>query len=94
MLHDWDDERCRTILATIRRAATPGTRLLVIESLVERNDAHGFGAKVDLHMLVACDGGRERGREEFRRLFAASGFALSHVHPTASPVWILEATAV
>lgn len=94
VLHDWDDERCRTILGTIRRAATPGTRLLVVESLVERNDAHGFGAKVDLHMLVACDGGRERGREEFRRLFAASGFALSHVHPTASPVWILEATAV
>jgi hypothetical protein len=94
VLHDWDDERCATILAACRRAAAPGARLLVVESIVERNDAHGFGAKVDLHMLVACDGGRERGREEFRRLLAASGFALSHVHPTASPVWILEAVAV
>lgn len=94
VLHDWDDERCRTILSACRRAAAPGARLLVVESIVERNDAHSFGAKVDLHMLVACDGGRERGREEFRRLFAASGFALSGVHSTASPMWILEATAV
>ncbi|HXU31594.1 MAG TPA: methyltransferase [Thermoanaerobaculia bacterium] len=94
VLHDWDDARCRTILATCRRAAAPGAKLVVVESIVERNEASGFGAKVDLHMLVACDGGRERGREEFRRLLAESGFALSAVHPTASPVWILEATAV
>lgn len=94
VLHDWDDERCATILSACRRAAAPGAKLLVVESIVERNDARGFGAKVDLHMLVACDGGRERGREEFRSLLAASGFALSGVFPTASPVWILEATAV
>lgn len=94
VLHDWDDERCSTILSACRRAAAPGAKLLVIESIVERNDAGDFGAKVDLHMLVACDGGRERGREEFRRLLAASGFELSAIHPTASPVWILEATAV
>ncbi|MEP7010632.1 MAG: methyltransferase [Acidobacteriota bacterium] len=94
VLHDWDDERCRTILATCRRAAAPGAKLLVVESIVERNEAAGFGAKVDLHMLVACDGGRERSREEFRRLLEASEFALSAVHPTASPMWILEAIAV
>jgi hypothetical protein len=94
VLHDWDNERCRTILSACRRAASPGARLLVVESIVERNEAHGFGAKVDLHMLVACDGGRERGREEFRRLFAESGFKLEEVYPTASPMWILEAVAV
>ena len=94
VLHDWDDERCLIILSACRRAAAPGAKLLIVESIVERNDGRGFGAKVDLHMLVACDGGRERGREEFRRLLAASGFELSGVHSTASPVWILEATAV
>ncbi len=94
VLHDWDDARCLEILGACRRAATPGSKLLVVESIVERNDARDFGAKVDLHMLVACDGGRERGREEFCRLLAAAGFDLVRVHPTASPMWILEATAV
>ncbi len=93
VLHDWDDERCLTILAACRAAATPGTKLLVVESVVERNEAIGFGPQVDLHMLVACDGGRERGREEFRHLFACSGFELLAVYPTASPMWILEAVA-
>jgi C-methyltransferase len=93
VLHDWDDERCRTIVSACRRAAAPGARLLVVESIVERNDARDFGARVDLHMLVACDGGRERGREELQRLLTESGFALAGVHPTASPMWILEAVA-
>ncbi len=94
VLHDWDDERCLAILGACRRAASPGARLFVVESIVEPNEAHGFGPKVDLHMLVACDGGRERCRKEFGELVAAAGFTLSGIHPTASPMWILEATAV
>jgi len=94
VLHDWDDERCLAILRNCRRALAPGGRLLVVESLVERCDARDFGSRLDLQMLVACEGGRERGREEFRALLAAAGFELRSITATACPVWILEAVAV
>ncbi|GAA2886421.1 hypothetical protein GCM10020220_090760 [Nonomuraea rubra] len=34
ILHDWDDEQAVRILATCRRAAAPGARLLVVEMLL------------------------------------------------------------
>jgi hypothetical protein len=73
ILHDWDDERATAILRTIGTAATPGTRLLVLDAVVPRgNDPHG--AKwLDLLML-AFAGGRERTEPERRALLASAGF--------------------
>lgn len=91
VLHDWDDERALAILANCRRAMEPGARLLLVEFVVEADTAGGLGPLADLQMLVLCSGGRERGREEFRRLLEAAGFELLRLHPTALEVAILEA---
>jgi ubiquinone/menaquinone biosynthesis C-methylase UbiE len=80
ILHDWDDDRCVKILKTVRRAMKPGTRLVVAESLVERDD-DSPGALADIHMGMVCSDGRERGREEFRTLFERSGFRMARVFP-------------
>ncbi|MFT3713039.1 MAG: ArsR family transcriptional regulator [Archangium sp.] len=81
VLHDWDDARCVKILSTVRKAMTPGTRLLLMEILTEPNDGTGFGPLLDMHMLVACSGGRERGVEQLRQLLEKSGFKLERVFP-------------
>jgi len=36
-------------------------------------------------------GGRERTEDEFRSLFARTGFALTRIVPTASPLSVIEA---
>ena len=73
ILHDWPDEAAARILRTIRAAAPPQARLLINESVIEPgNDADG--AKwLDLLMLVLA-GGRERDEEQWRELFASSGW--------------------
>jgi hypothetical protein len=93
ILHDWDDDRCRTILGAVRRAMSPRSRLIVVETLCEKNRADGVAPLADLQMMLVCDGGRERSREEFEQLFRACGFRLSRVfpYPTTS---VLEAEPV
>ena len=93
VLHDWDDERCIAILRNCRAAMERGGKLLVIEALVEET-TEDYGALADLHMMIVCCDGRERGRGEYEKLLVAAGFRLARVLEAPTPVAILEAIAV
>jgi hypothetical protein len=41
--------------------------------------------------MLAMPGGRERSAEEFKALFARSGFEMTKVVPTKSPLSVVEA---
>lgn len=89
ILHDWPDDRCRTILKNCRSAMTPGTKLLVVEMLVPPGNEPSMAKLLDLEMLVIT-GGRERTLEEYRRLLEVSGFQVSNVTPTKAGVCLME----
>jgi hypothetical protein len=73
ILHDWDDESATRILQTIRAAAAPGARLIILDAVVPPGN-EPFGAKwLDLLML-ALFAGRERDETQWRALLAAGGF--------------------
>lgn len=92
VLHDWNDERCKTILQKCRAAMQIGQRLLVVEVVVEPNDHTNFGAFRDIHVMVVCNGGRERSLAEYRKLLESTGFEYTHVYP--SPIIsVIEAIA-
>jgi O-methyltransferase len=74
ILHDWDDEQAAAILRTIRAAATPGTRLLVIDSVITADNEPDSTKWLDLLMLALL-GGRERDESQWRALLDAGGFA-------------------
>ena len=88
IFHDWDDAHCSLILKNLATAMQPGQKILVIEQLVEQNDARGFGPASDVQMLVACTNGRERSRDEIQKLFLANGLRLGRTfsHPLISIV--------
>jgi SAM-dependent methyltransferase len=73
ILHDWDDDRCRTLLAACRDAIRPGGTLLVVERLVRECADQTIPLAFDLHMMVMTDG-RERTEAEYRELLAGAGF--------------------
>jgi predicted O-methyltransferase YrrM len=96
VLHDWDDDRCATLLGHVRRRIPEGGRLVVIEPVLAERvaDAPSPGTYLsDLNMLVNV-GGRERTEAEFRDLFARGGFSLDRVVPLPAQVGfcLLEAT--
>jgi hypothetical protein len=85
VLHDWDDERCERILATVRATMAPGTRLVLVETLQERNDAHPVASLADVQMLTQCDGGRQRSRAELHALLRGAGLEPGEVRATRTP---------
>jgi hypothetical protein len=92
ILHDWDDAKAGLILDNLRRAMPAGTKLLLVEYVLPEGDGGSFGKLLDLHMMVAI-GGLERTVAEYRLLFAAHGFRLSRVVPTAGDVSVVEGVA-
>jgi hypothetical protein len=91
ILHDWDDEHCRTILKTVHRAAQPNAKLLVVEMLLSDSPAATPVKLMDLNMLVML-GGRERTAEEYNALFTQAGWKLDRVLPTHGLFAVIEGT--
>ena len=90
ILHDWNDERSRAILAATRAAMGGRGKLLVIEVIV--GPPNQAGGKVgDVFMLVRT-GGRNRTEQEYRDLLASGGFDTTRVIRTKSDLSIIEAT--
>jgi len=90
IIHDWDDEKCEKILGNIRRSMPDTGRVLIVDSVIPPgNDPHP-GKMLDLEMLIA-PGGLERTEAQFKTLLNNSGFELTRIIPTSSPVSIVEA---
>ncbi|GLF93186.1 methyltransferase [Streptomyces yaizuensis] len=92
ILHDWDDDRCVTVLRHCRAALAPGGRVLVIDAVIPDGNAPHQGKALDLMMMASLTG-RERTEADFARLFAASGLRLVRVVPTPAVLSIVEAAA-
>ena len=90
VLHDWPDDECVAVLTAIRRAASTGATLLVVEGVIADERADRRGGTLDVVML-AVTGGRERTPAQLGELFARSGFALRRIVETAGPMRIIEA---
>jgi hypothetical protein len=89
IVHDWDDAASTAILRACRRAMGPEAKLLVLERLVGPPNEGADTKFTDLIMLVE-PGGLERTIAEFEFLFAAAGFSLASVVPTATPLNVIE----
>ncbi len=94
ILHDWDDESCRKLLANCRAALPDDGRLLVVEQLLpETVPASGSlhpAIALDLIMMVNFGDARERHLTEYRQLVEASGFRIHGVVPLPSGFSILD----
>jgi hypothetical protein len=94
IIHDWNDEQSVRILSNLAKSAKAGAKLLLVETVVEEDDAAPSASKVmDLNMLVMT-GGKERTAKEYAELFEKTGFRLTRVIPTPSPMQIVEAVRV
>ncbi len=92
IIHDWDAEKAVQILKNCRAALSgkPGAKVLLVESVLMRDNQPNLGKFIDLEMFMFV-GGRERTEEQFRDLLAASGLRLNRVIPTEAPLWVVEA---
>jgi hypothetical protein len=89
VLHDWDDDRCAIILSNCLSAMNKKGRVLVVDSVIRPGNDPDRGKLLDMQMLIL--GGRERTKQEFKKLFRDVGLKLNRVFPTNCPLSIVEA---
>lgn len=73
VLHDWSDEECERILATVRESAPDHASLFAFERIVPGPDEPHYAKLFDIHMMVASSG-RERTTEEYADLLDSAGW--------------------
>ena len=91
IIHDWPDKRCVQILKACRKGVNPGGKLLVVDSVIHPGNEFSPSKFLDLQMLI-FPSGCERTEKQFRDLFAAAGWKLSRIIPTAATDSIVEGT--
>ena len=91
VLHDWNDTDALRILASLREAMSPGSRLFIIErtlpALAREDPATVW---LDL-MMMNVTGGRERTLPEYEALLAAARLAIVRLVRTPSNFHVMKA---
>ncbi|MET9722160.1 methyltransferase [Streptomyces zaomyceticus] len=90
VLHDWDDERCRSILRHCAAAMPPEADLLIVERLLPVDSSPSLATAWDLHMMCNT-GGRERTAAAYARLLADAGLELVGHGPLPLEAHVLHA---
>jgi orsellinic acid C2-O-methyltransferase len=88
VIHDWDDDRCMTILSNCRQAMKADGKVLIVEPVVPETVKPSFALlgvmMSDLNMLMNT-GGKERTEEEFAALLRAADLGLTGVSRVPKP---------
>jgi hypothetical protein len=96
VLHNWGDAQCQAILANCRAAMSSTARLLIVDRTVPdritASAAARASALLDLRMMIATDGGRERTEAEFARLLKASLLKIEHINTLQTGDTLIEAS--
>jgi cyclopropane fatty-acyl-phospholipid synthase-like methyltransferase len=91
ILHDWDDDRGRTILDNCRKVMKIDSRILIVEFLVPPANDFSPAKLLDIEMMVMSGGGRERTEDEFRDLLKATDLSMENITSLATGEVLLEA---
>ena len=89
ILHDWNDEECRTILRNIAAQCRKGDRVLIAECVVKEPNQPDTGKLFDMMMMLFLTG-KERTEFEYQELLESTGFEWVGVTPTDSIISIVE----
>jgi hypothetical protein len=90
VLHNWGDEECIMILGNIRKEIPAHGKVMIIEMIIGENNKPSFAKLIDIQMMVFMNQGKERTRSEYETLLSRSGFRVSRIVPTISPLSVIE----
>jgi SAM-dependent methyltransferase len=90
VLHDWDLETKRLLLAKAYRALPPGGSVVVYESMIDdERRANVFGLLTSLHMLLESPGGFDYTGADCVGWMAEAGFKDCSAEPLDGPVSVV-----
>lgn len=90
LIHDYDDDRAIAILKNCRQAIAEHGKVLLIEMVIPPGNEPSLGKILDVEALLMSAGAVERTEAQYQEILAASGFKLTHVISSKSPMSIIE----
>ena len=90
ILHDWNDEHCRTILNNCRDAIGAG-RILIIERIVPERVGPGDEDVIRGDLIMLSVGGKERTEGEYHALLGEAGLEITGITPIDERYSAIEA---
>jgi O-methyltransferase domain/Dimerisation domain len=94
LIHDYNDTKARQILSNIHQAIASNGKLLVVEMIVPEGNEPSLAKILDVEAMIMTPGAKERNAQEYRQLFTESGFEVTRIIPTKSPMSIIEARVI
>jgi precorrin-6B methylase 2 len=86
VLHDWDEDQKRLLIARAYAALSPGGRLIAIENVIDdARRENAFGLLMSLNMLIELPGGFDYTGAQFDGWCKGAGFTRTEVVPLAGP---------
>jgi hypothetical protein len=96
VIHDWDDDSARMILANARKAGGQDAVLVLLEHVVPETlrdtPEDQFVIRDDLTMMSV--GGKERTASDYRELLAGAGWRLTGIIPSGASFCVIEGRPV
>eukprot|EP01133_Synstelium_polycarpum_P017417 gene17417-20782_t len=98
VLHDWNDEKSKVILATIHKAMLPGAKLYIFDAVLDTTTETGKNqynivSWMDVNMMQLVNG-KERSDKEWAALTSSVGFkivdCIKSNDPMIPPITICE----
>lgn len=86
ILHDWPEEKIRTLLTKIYRRLPQGGGVLLAEKLLLEEKTGPTSAQLQSLNMLVCTEGKERSLSEYRRLLEAAGFVNVQGRMTGCPL--------
>jgi acetylserotonin N-methyltransferase len=74
ILHDWPEDRIKSLLAKIYRRLPAGGAILIAEKLLYEDKSGPISAQLQSLNMLMCTEGKERTLTEYRRLLEDAGF--------------------
>lgn len=86
ILHDWSEEKIRSLLAKVLARLPAGGGLLIGEKLLTEDKTGPVPALMQSLNMLVCTEGRERSLGEYRALLEAAGFSDVQGRVTGAPL--------
>lgn len=86
ILHDWDEDQKRALVAKAHRALNPGGRLITVEAIIDdARRVNSAGLLMSLNMLIELPGGFDYTGAQFDGWAKEAGFVRTEVVPLVGP---------
>ncbi len=90
VIHDWADDPAGEIIASVKKSAPDGAKLLLIETEVPETREPDWSKTLDIVMLTLF-AARQRTAAEYEQLVGPNGFSIQRAIDTHAGISIFEA---